>query len=790
MRRLAVLFSFLLIGAFLFFLLRDFLLLFLLKEALLRSGLEFSCEKLSSGRGCLKFEGLVLKDASLDLKAARGSIDFSWKERGLKIHLEGFEARYSPSSVGSFSPPSYLAALSLKDGSLVWLGDPPLTFEVKRVALSGLKGFFRSLQPKEALARREETSVFPVPRRFHVGSPLSPAITLEGKVDLSRLPLWIKERVPLKDGFLGLEIGLEPVGEEKLLLGGEARLQKASLLIKDKSFPLEGEGKFSGAWERETGLFELRAQGVLNPPLSFSFCLKGTWRENESSLSNLTLDFEAPLERVSPFVGLKLRGVLFGALESDLSQKAFLLRLKLREGGFEINEERVGEGFSLTIDLKGKLREKLFFEGEANLGQGEVFWAPWYYALKDHVWMSFKGVLGEELVLENLLLRGPFEAEVQGLKVYPTPRRPQKARLSFAVEKFWRPLVAEPFGEEYAVLKEISPRGKLSFSQEGELLTFVFDGEVGFRGHLAEGFSLSAGYDSSGSCETFSFGWRRIEGSFVTAGPFRLEGEICPPEIILKPFKLSLFEGHLRGKGGLGSLEKRFLSLKEILLENLTPPFPDPFRALSPRIFGNFERLLIEPARFQGKGTLVVELAGGKVIFSDPFFELGILPRYGARVEFSGVDLAFLSRALGLGLITGRLRGRIEDLVMVGKLPESFELWLEDDPSYQGPKRISLKAVRQIAELGGGSATFFVPFVQKLRYSRLGIYCRLQNDIFFLRGLIKEGGREYLLKGPKLLGVDVINQNPGGAISFKEMVRRLKRILEEEDEKASQETLS
>ena len=72
-------------------------------------------------------------------------------------------------------------------------------------------------------------------------------------------------------------------------------------------------------------------------------------------------------------------------------------------------------------------------------------------------------------------------------------------------------------------------------------------------------------------------------------------------------------------------------------------------------------------------------------------------------------------------------------------------------------------------------------------YANLGFSGRLRNDNFTLRGIVREGGLEYLVRGgvlpPK---VNVINYTQ--EISFREMVKRLKRIqLAGEAEKSMRE---
>ena len=93
----------------------------------------------------------------------------------------------------------------------------------------------------------------------------------------------------------------------------------------------------------------------------------------------------------------------------------------------------------------------------------------------------------------------------------------------------------------------------------------------------------------------------------------------------------------------------------------------------------------------------MVKAAGGKIRFQNIWVEpLATMPRFGADVVFHGLDLAQLSDAAHFGRITGKLTGHIDNLIMSGGQPESFELVMENDPSAPGPKKISLEAVEKI----------------------------------------------------------------------------------------------
>jgi hypothetical protein len=74
--------------------------------------------------------------------------------------------------------------------------------------------------------------------------------------------------------------------------------------------------------------------------------------------------------------------------------------------------------------------------------------------------------------------------------------------------------------------------------------------------------------------------------------------------------------------------------------------------------------------------------------------------------------------------------------------------------------------------LSGSFASLFKEFP----YKKIGVHASLENDVFRVNGTIKEEGNEYLVKRGSFSGVNVVNQNTDNSISFKDMVKRLKRI--------------
>lgn len=149
------------------------------------------------------------------------------------------------------------------------------------------------------------------------------------------------------------------------------------------------------------------------------------------------------------------------------------------------------------------------------------------------------------------------------------------------------------------------------------------------------------------------------------------------------------------------------------------------------------------------------------------------------------------SQALNLGVVSGRLNIDLQNLEVAYNEPVAFHLEALSVPVDDVPQKISLKAVNAISVMGtgqgltGAGVGMFASFFKSFSYEGIGMACDLKNDIFRVRGLINEGGVEYLIKKPSLFGINVINANPDNQISFSDMKKRLERVLHMDEMKVS-----
>ncbi len=184
-------------------------------------------------------------------------------------------------------------------------------------------------------------------------------------------------------------------------------------------------------------------------------------------------------------------------------------------------------------------------------------------------------------------------------------------------------------------------------------------------------------------------------------------------------------------------------------------------------------------------GKLFGSVYGGEMTIDEIFAENPFEDsrQYGADFRVKHLDLEPLSKALDIGRITGRMDLDLNGLVIAYEQPAAFHLLAKTTPGSDSTREISLKAVNTLSVIGTGSGLtgtgvgVFSQFFKEFGYAGLGLECTLDDDLFKIRGLIRDDGIEYIIKRPPLFGINVINSNPENLISFSDMLKRLKRVI-------------
>lgn len=206
------------------------------------------------------------------------------------------------------------------------------------------------------------------------------------------------------------------------------------------------------------------------------------------------------------------------------------------------------------------------------------------------------------------------------------------------------------------------------------------------------------------------------------------------------------------------------------------------------RVGGVISRLRMREGVVTLGTTLQAQVFDGAVRISDLRLEqpFGQWPRFYSSIALERLDLELVTRAFSFGRITGRLSGAIRELELFNWTPVAFDARFYTPPDDRSRRRISQRAVENIGSIGGSGAgvsaalsSGFLRFFDDFNYERLGLSCRLENDICQMNGIAPApNGGYYLVKGRGLPRIDVIGNSR--RVDWPRLVQQLIAITESE----------
>lgn len=206
------------------------------------------------------------------------------------------------------------------------------------------------------------------------------------------------------------------------------------------------------------------------------------------------------------------------------------------------------------------------------------------------------------------------------------------------------------------------------------------------------------------------------------------------------------------------------------------------------RIGGAISKLRMREGIITLGTTLRAQVFNGDVTISDLRLEqpFGQWPRFYSSIALNNLDLEPMTSAFSFGRITGRVSGAINGLQLFNWTPIAFDARLYTPPDDRSRHRISQRAVENIGSIGGGGAGVtaalsggFLRFFEDFNYDRLGISCRLQNEVCVMDGVAPAAnGNYYLVKGKGVPRIDVIGSSR--RVDWTRLVQQLIAVTESE----------
>lgn len=309
------------------------------------------------------------------------------------------------------------------------------------------------------------------------------------------------------------------------------------------------------------------------------------------------------------------------------------------------------------------------------------------------------------------------------------------------------------------------PRGRFTFQD--------LDGDLRFSAGEAVASEMRW---RGGALYGIDFGPARLPWSSAD-GLLRLRGDVALP---LLGGEARFRDVQVRPPSVRGGLDVRFgLALERLDVRRLAQAMDWP--AFGGELSGHIPQAHYANDRLAFGGGLAMQLFDGRVDVSSLAMErpFGTAPTLTADVAIDDLDLEPLTGVFGFGSITGRLDGRIDGLRLVDWQPVAFDARLHTDAKRGVRQRISQRAVQDLSSVGDAS---FVTTLQgqliglfdDFGYSRIGIACRLADEVCAMDGLGSAGRGFIIVAGSGIPRLTVVGFNR--RVDWPTLVERLAAV--------------
>lgn len=599
--------------------------------------------------------------------------------------------------------------------------------------------------------------------RLELPPPLGPRADLEGTCHDLRLTTG---KVSCRDLALALPIGLpEPLE----LRGAFDYGRNDGALSGWLEWPGAAPGRLrlaathaAGAWTLELAASDL-APAALAP---FAALVPLEWPDATGRLT-LTLAARGRDD--------ELAGAVFALHASGLGGSNAAGTLAAEQIELELRGSAWPTAGGLALELRG------------NAPGGEIYFEPVYARLDEHpLRFTARGRLaGDHLEIGRLVVAQQGTAQLDAVASLARDAaagwQPREARVRLveatlpgAYEVLLQPFLARtPLGDLQTAGRL---QGELGW-RAGELESLrlqleevhLDDREARLAAYGLSGELAWAGpHDARPDARRIALDW---SGGFLYGLPVGAAGlQLEAPGsrwLLARPVRIPVLDGALEidtlefGDLGAGDDRVRFearlspLSMRELSRALDWPP-------LSGQLAGTLPALNYADGVLTVAGRLEAEVFGGQVTVDNLRVErlLEPLARLQADIELRDIELAELTAALSFGLMTGRLDGYVRGLELLDWRPVAFDARLYTPPGDRARRRISQRAVDNIANLGGGGAgalsSGFLRFFEEFSYDAFALGCRLERDVCFMSGVEPRDQGYVILRGRGLPRIDVM----------------------------------
>lgn len=279
--------------------------------------------------------------------------------------------------------------------------------------------------------------------------------------------------------------------------------------------------------------------------------------------------------------------------------------------------------------------------------------------------------------------------------------------------------------------------------------------------------------------------WREGGSYGLQGGAARIDFRVQGSDFKLaKPTRIPIFDG---------ALQIRTLAISNVGADNMAAEFEGDIEPIGiPRIAkafgwpelagtlgGRIPRVEYRDKVVNFSGDVVAQVFNGRIVGSrmrlqDP---LGPWPRFFADVKVENLDLAMVTDTFSIGSITGRLEGRVANLELFNWSPVKFDALLQTPPQDKSRHRISATAVATLSDIGNTGRVAarlqsnVLQYFDEYDYARIGIRCRLNNEVCAMSGIEPTGIGYTILQGKGLPRINIVGN--AGLVNWPTLVSQI-----------------
>ena len=199
------------------------------------------------------------------------------------------------------------------------------------------------------------------------------------------------------------------------------------------------------------------------------------------------------------------------------------------------------------------------------------------------------------------------------------------------------------------------------------------------------------------------------------------------------------------------------------------------------KLSGMIPKVTYQAQEIKVDGALMVKLFKGTTIIHDLRLTdlFGTASQLYSNIDLIGFDLETMTNTFDFGKMTGTLEGKIKNLRLANWQPVAFDAYLKTAKQDKVRHRISQQAVNNLSELGGGASGVLsrsvLRFFEDFSYQRLGLSCKLRNDVCEMGGVEEAEQGYYIVKGgglPPRINVKGYTRR----VDWPELIERLKAV--------------